>query len=267
MVDHAVGAVSHEQAVAYRLLGSSDEADEAVREARRLGDATADATPADATAAVARICLTRLRSRAARREDPWDPWSTGEPAGRPPHRSEEAALETLAPAERVAFVLHDMFAVPVDDIAPVLERTPAATRQLVSRARTRVRGTEEMPEPDLARQREVVAALLAAVRDGDPAGLRELLDPDVLLRADAEAVRSGASTAHGPTAVAVHLAQRAGAARLALVDGAAGLVTTAPDGGPSAVIAFTVIEGRVTAADILMDRNHLDSLDVQILPE
>ncbi|MFF5935315.1 sigma factor-like helix-turn-helix DNA-binding protein [Streptomyces sp. NPDC012508] len=262
MVDHAVGAVSHEQAVAYRLLGSSDEADEAVREARRLGDTTADAT-----AAVARICLTRLRSRAARREDPWDPWSNGEPAGRPPHRSEEAALETLAPAERVAFVLHDMFAVPVDDIAPVLERTPAATRQLVSRARTRVRGTEEMPEPDLARHREVVAALLAAVRDGDPAGLRELLDPDVLLRADAEAVRSGAATAHGPTAVAVHLAERAGAARLALVDGAAGLVMTAPDGGPSAVIAFTVIEGRVTAADILMDRNHLDSLDVQILPE
>ncbi|MEU6987042.1 sigma factor-like helix-turn-helix DNA-binding protein [Streptomyces sp. NPDC046324] len=261
--------MSHEQAVAYRLLGSSDEADDAVREARRLGDVTADAT-ADATAAVARICLNRLRSRAARREDPWDPWSTGEP-GRPPHRSEEAAseeaaLETLAPAERVAFVLHDMFAVPVDEIAPVLERTPAATRQLVSRARTRVRGTEEMPEPDLARQREVVAALLAAVHDDDPVGLRALLDPDVLLRADAEALRSGAATVHGPPAVAVHLAERARSARLALVDGAAGLVT-APDAGPTAAIAFTVIEGRVTAADILMDRNHLDSLDVQILPE
>ncbi|MFE7805709.1 sigma factor-like helix-turn-helix DNA-binding protein [Streptomyces sp. NPDC057430] len=285
--------MSHEQAVAYRLLGSSDEADDAVREARgarRLDDTAADTpapdtpvrdttsavtTPPDSTApdttsavttaAVARACLARLRSRAARREDPWDPWSAAE-SGRTPHRSEDAALETLTPAERVAFVLHDMFAVPVDEIAPVLERTPAATRQLVSRARTRVRGTEEMPEPDLARQREVVAAVLAAARDGELLALRELLDPDVLLRADTEAVRSGAAAAHGPTAVAARLAERARSARMALVDGAAGLVA-APGGGPIAVIAFTVIEGRVTAADVLMDPNHLDRLDVEPLPE
>lgn len=278
-----MSAVGHERAVAYRLLGSSDEADDAVREARgaqearRLGDTTAEAAtgapgtgPALATApdpvtAVARVCLARLRSRAARQEAPWDPWSAAE-SGRTPDRSEEAALETLTPAERVAFVLHDVFAVPVDEIAPVLERTPAATRQLVSRARTRVRGTEEMPEPDLARQREVVDAVLAAARDGDLLALRELLDPDVLLRADTAAVRSGAATAHGPTAVAARLAERAGSARTALVDGAAGLVAAQED-GPGAVIAFTVIEGRVTAADILMDANHLDRLSVESLPE
>ncbi|MFF9915037.1 sigma factor-like helix-turn-helix DNA-binding protein [Streptomyces sp. NPDC013457] len=289
-----MSAVSHERAVAYRLLGSPDEADHAVREARSAPDARrpgdpaaeaaaapgstvpdatmtgstvpdADATTPGLTAAVARVCLARLRSRAARQEAPWDPWSATE-SGRTTDRSEEAALETLTPAERVAFVLHDMFAVPVDEIAPVLERTPSATRQLVSRARTRVRGTEEMPEPDLARQREVVAAVLAAARDGELLALRELLDPEVLLRADTEAVRSGAATAHGPAAVAARLAARAGSARMALVDGAAGLVA-APEGGPGAVIAFTVIEGRVTAADILMDPDHLDRLAVEPLPD
>ncbi|MCT4354573.1 RNA polymerase subunit sigma-70 [Streptomyces sp. Je 1-79] len=285
------------RAVAYGMLGSSAEAEEAVREAlaareaRRLSgaegtgtgtgsdtDSVADSDAGEMTAAVARACLARLRSRESRREDPWDPWdprTAGEPGS--PRRSEEAALETLPPSERVAFVLHEMFAAPVEGIAPIVDRTPAATRQLVSRARTRVRGTEEMPEPDLPRQREVVAALLAAARGGDPDTLRALLDPDVLLRADAEAARSGATTAHGARAVAESLAERARTARMALMDGAACLVDApdgpeggpeggpggGPGGGPRAVIAFTVIEGRVTAADILMDPSHLGRLGLR----
>ncbi|MEU9994288.1 RNA polymerase subunit sigma-70 [Streptomyces sp. NPDC050848] len=234
---------SRSRAIAYRLLGSSAEADLAVREATTDVD-------------VARVCLGMLRAREALRRDPWDPWAADEPR-------EFAALETLTPAERVAFVLHDMFAVPIDRIAPVVDRTPAATRQLVSRAATRVRGTEEMPEPDLPRQREVVAALHAAARDGDSDAVRALLDPDVLLRGDADAARAGATTAHGAQAVSERLADRARTARPALIDGAAGLVGTVA--GATVVTAFTVIDGRVTAVDVLMDPDHLGRLDVQVL--
>ncbi|MFD7323673.1 sigma factor-like helix-turn-helix DNA-binding protein [Streptomyces sp. NPDC059875] len=295
MVDHALNPDDHAsltdrfeeqrprlRAVAYRMLGSAGEADEAVREARlRLGDAGSDADARsgfgsgpdsrseDMTLAVARVCLDMLRSRESRRADPWDPWGAGEPGQvtDPEERALLAVLDTLTPVERLAFVLHDMFTVPLEEIAPIVERTPSAARQLAARARRRVQGTEEMPEPDLPRQRQVVAAFLAASRSGDVDALLALLDPDVVLRADEAAVRAGAGTAHGARAVAESFAGRIGpAARLALVDGAAGLVE-APSGPPTSVIAFTVLDGHVTAVDTLRDPGHLDRLDVKILPE
>ncbi|MFJ3584808.1 RNA polymerase subunit sigma-70 [Streptomyces sp. NPDC090127] len=250
---------SRSRAIAHSLLGSSAEAAEAVREARTEADAGVDGDT-DVDIGVARACLRRLRAREARRRDPWDPWAGDEPG-------EFAALDALTPAERVAFVLHDMFAVPVDRIAPVVERAPAATRQLVSRAATRVRDTEELPEQDLTRQREVVAAVLTAARAGDRHALRALFDPDVLLRADAEAVRAGATPAHGAGPVADHLAERARTSRPALVDGAAGLagLAEAEEGTVRSVVSFTVIDGRVTAVDVLMDPAHLDRLAVELL--
>ncbi|MEU4268186.1 RNA polymerase subunit sigma-70 [Streptomyces sp. NPDC026092] len=259
------------RAIAYRMLGSFAEADEAaqaVRAVQAAGSVADMADVADADAAVARVCLERLRARESRRQDPWDPWAAGEP--RESVRGADdvdpalfAALDALTPAERVAFVLHDMFAVPIDHVAPVVDRTPAATRQLVSRAATRVRGTEEMPEPDLPRQREVVAALHTAASDGDSDAVRALLDPEVLLRADAEAVRAGAAVAHGAQAVSERLAELARKARPALVDDAAGLVGAGA--GAAFVMAFTVIDGRVTAVDVLMDPSHLERMRVEVL--
>ncbi|MFE5486119.1 sigma factor-like helix-turn-helix DNA-binding protein [Streptomyces sp. NPDC056527] len=289
VVDHAVDKDGHAsltdrfeeqrprlRAVAYRLLGSFGKADDAVREAElrlvRTGPEHSDEDIVDPgrrlTAAVAAVCLGMLRSRESRREDPWDPWGGGEPkrAADPEERALLGFLDTLTPAERVAFVLHDMFDVPFEEIAPVVERTPAAARQLAARARRRVQGTEEMPEPDLARQREVVAAVLDASRRGDADALLALLDPDAVLRADAEAIRNGATTAHGAQPVAEGLADRARSTRIALVDGAAGLAW-APAGTPRTVLAFTVLDGHVTAVDILMDQGHLHRLDVEFLPE
>ncbi|WP_449345494.1 sigma factor-like helix-turn-helix DNA-binding protein [Streptomyces narbonensis] len=175
-------------------------------------------------------------------------------------------MEALTPPERLAFVLHDLFDVPYEEIAPVLERTPAAARQLAARARHRVRGTEEMPEPDPARQRETVAAFLAAARDGDSEALLALLDPDVALRADPTAVRAGMRTAHGAGTVALALAGPIREARQALVDGAAGLVLTR-GGRPDTVFAFTVLEGRITSVDVLADEGHLGRLTVRPLTE
>ncbi|MEU9701148.1 sigma factor-like helix-turn-helix DNA-binding protein [Streptomyces sp. NPDC047981] len=284
------------RAIAYALLGSAAEADVAVgrvldsapvraEASGSAGGATDGSTDSsagpgvgDPDARVARVCLERLRARESLRQDPWDPWATGAWAAtdepREPGRGGGsadpvdpallAALDALTPAERVVFVLHDMFAVPIERVAPVVDRTPAATRQLLSRAAVRVRGAEEMPAPDLTRQREVVAALHAAARGGDADGLRALLDPDVLLRADAAAVRAGATTAHGARAVADLLAERAGTAYPALVDGAAGLVGQV-EAGVAVVMAFTVIDGRVTAVDVLMDPGHLDRLRVEVL--
>ncbi|MFI8517809.1 RNA polymerase subunit sigma-70 [Streptomyces sp. NPDC085481] len=230
------------RAVAYRLLGSYGEADAALREAG-LRLSRADSDERDRTV-VARVCLERLRSREAHSADPPDPWAP-------------------TPAERVASVLHDAFAVPFDEIAPIVERTPAAARQLVVRARRRMQGTEEMPEPDPRRQREVVTAFLAAARGGDLDELLALFDGDVVLRADAEAVRTGTRPAHGARAVARGLAARARESRPALVGGAAGLAW-APDGTPRTVFGFTVLEGRITAVDAIADREHLDRLDLRL---
>jgi RNA polymerase sigma-70 factor (ECF subfamily) len=230
------------------------------------------------TTVVARVSLNMLRSRDTRREDPLDAHPTDTVASRedtadPEHQALLAdsvglallvVLDTLAPAERLAFVLHDMFAVPFEEIAPIVERSPATTRQLASRARRRVQGARVAPETDLARQREVVAAFLAASRDGDFDALLTLLDPDVVLRTDPAAAQSGAAEARGAEAVSRTFAGRARAARPALIDGAAGLVW-APGGLPRVVFGFTVTHGKITAIDILADPEHLGRLEVEIL--
>ncbi|MFF3839281.1 sigma factor-like helix-turn-helix DNA-binding protein [Streptomyces sp. NPDC001930] len=264
----------HLRAVAYRLLGTFEEADEAVEDVRRAWPARPPIAPGpvpapyDPTEAVARACLDRLRSRETHREhpwDPWDPWASGMPnhLSDPEEPPPPTALDGLTPPERLAFVLHDEFSVPYERIAPILERTPAATRQLAGRARYRLREAEEMPEPDLPRQRDVVAAFLAAARSGDAAALHDLLDPDVVLRADATAERTGATTVHGPGAVAAAIARQVSAARKALVDGAAGLAWPA-EGDPRLVFAFTVLEDRITAIDALSDADHLGRLKLQL---
>ncbi|MET9672009.1 sigma factor-like helix-turn-helix DNA-binding protein [Streptomyces sp. NPDC006482] len=276
------------RAVAYRLLGSFTEAEEAVREtARRLaGGGPATAPPGRLTDTLARICLERLRTRETHRSapwDPWDPWTAGAPGE--PHRPEQVtdpeqralladapspalltALDALTPSERLAFVLHDLFDIPYEEIAPALERTPVAARQLATRARHRVRGTEEMPEADPARQEEVVAAFLAASRDGDPEALLPLLDPDVALRADTTAVRTGVAAAHGARPVARALAGPTREARQALLDGAAGLALTR-EGRPHTVFAFTVLDSLITSVDALADEDHLNRLDVRLRTE
>ncbi|MCD2466078.1 RNA polymerase subunit sigma-70 [Streptomyces sp. MBT42] len=287
------------RAVAYRLLGTSEEADEAVEDVRRTWPARRPPiapgpvpAPYDPTDAVARACLDRLRSRETHREhpwDPWDPWASDLPnhrggpeenhrsgSGKSPRSGPEdsprsgpeapppsTALDGLTPPERLAYVLHDEFSVPYERIAPVLERTPAATRQLAGHARYRLREAEEMPEADLPRQRDVVAAFLAAARTGDAAAVRAPLDPDVVLRADAAAERAGVTAAHGPGAVADAIARRASTARKALVDGAAGLAWPA-EGDPVLVFAFTVLEDRITAIDALADADHLGRLTLQL---
>ncbi|HXB63655.1 MAG TPA: sigma-70 family RNA polymerase sigma factor [Solirubrobacteraceae bacterium] len=258
--------------VAYRMLGSLSEADDAVQDAW-LRVSRADANQIDnlggwLTTIVARVALNMLRSRTTRREQPLDsrvPDPVVGPADgtNPEHEALLAdsvglallvVLETLSPAERLAFVLHDMFAMPFDAIAPLVERSPEATRQLASRARRRVRGTAPIPDASLAAQWEVVDAFLAAGRTGDLEALVAVLHPDVVLRADGGL--SGLSHhAQGAQAVAGQAAMwaRAGlTVRRALVNGAAGLVSQR-DGRPFSVGAFTIREGKIVEFDILVD--------------
>ncbi|MEU3897316.1 RNA polymerase sigma factor SigJ [Streptomyces sp. NPDC045251] len=277
------------KAVAYRMLGSLSEAEDAVQEAwLRLDRAGADGIDnlgAWLTTVTGRVCLDLLRSRTARREEPMtegfdtfvpDPVLRALPQGDP----EEAALHTdsvgvallvvleaLEPAERLAFVLHDMFAVPFDDIAPILERSPAATRQLASRARRRVRDTTPVADPDLGRQRRAVEAFLAASRAGDFEALVSVLHPDVVLRADAGALASGVAASkvlRGARTVATGAFQfrhLAGFARLALVNGAVGTVAVV-EGRPRSVTYVTVADGLITGVYILADPDRLAGLDV-----
>ncbi|MER6391780.1 sigma-70 family RNA polymerase sigma factor [Streptomyces sp. NPDC001523] len=267
------------RAVAYRMLGSVAEAEDAVQEAwLRLDRADADEVRnlgGWLTTVVARVCLDQLRSRKARREEPTDtPGNLPEPLLSPPDGLDPeqevlladsvglallVVLEQLAPAERLSFVLHDLFGVPFDEIAPIVDRTPAAARQLASRARRRVRGGAPVPDADPGRQREVVSAFLAAARGGDFDGLIAVLDPDVVLRVDLT------RTALGAPAVArqaLTFRRLAPYARPALVNGVPGVVTIPPDGRPVAVMAFTVRDGRIVAIDILADPARLESLDV-----
>ncbi len=277
------------KSVAYRMLGSLTEAEDAVQEAwLRLDRAGADGIDnlgAWLTTVTGRVCLDLLRSRTARREEPMtegfdtfvpDPVLRALPQGDP---EEEAlhtdsvgvallvVLETLEPAERLAFVLHDMFAVPFDDIAPILERSPAATRQLASRARRRVRDATPAADPDLGRQRRAVEAFLAASRGGDFEALVSVLHPDVELRADAGALASGAAaskTLRGARTVATgafHFRHLAGFARLALVNGAVGTVAVV-EGRPRSVTYVTVVDGLITGMYILADPDRLARLDV-----
>jgi RNA polymerase sigma-70 factor (ECF subfamily) len=234
------------------------------------------------TTVVARVCLDMLRARATKREVPPD--AAHDPVtGTSPEDEALLAdsvglallvvLDTLTPAERLAFVLHDMFAVPFEEIAPIVGRTPVATRQLASRARRRVQSDPAVPDASAATQREVVAAFLAASREGDFAGLLRLLDPHVVLRADPTVVALGRSSPYGtpaevrgPDGVAKTFAGRARATRLTLVDGLAGLVWSLR-GQPQVVFSFTVRGGRVVAIEMLGDPETLAALDLERTPQ
>lgn len=273
----------HLRGVAYRMLGSAAEADDAVQEAwLRLSRADSESLHnlgGWLTTVVARVCLDVLRSRTARREDSLDAAVSVSATRRAetPDPEQEAlladsvglalliVLDTLTPAERLAFVLHDMFAVPFDEIAPIVDRTPAAARQLASRARRRVQGASPVPHADLTRQREVVDAFLAAARGGDFAGLLAVLDPEIVLRADAAAVRMGSSPVlRGATAVAEMFSGNARAARPALIDGVVGAVW-APNDVPRVALAMTIANGKIIAIDALADSERLGQLDLTIL--
>jgi RNA polymerase sigma factor (sigma-70 family) len=267
---------AHLQGVAYRMLGSMTEADDAVQESwLRLN--RANATEVDnmrgwLTTVVARVCLDLLRSRKSRREDyigSWlpEPIVSFDDESDPAHQAELAdsvglallvVLDTLTPAERLAFVLHDMFGVSFEEIAPIVERTPATARQLASRARRRVRGAAPVSEPDLVRQREVVDAFLAAARAGDFEALVAVLDPDVVFNAE---VRTGdRMPIHGAEAVARQILARgapfAPLARPAIVNGAAGAIV-APDRTPIAVVGFTVVNSRIAEIDLIANPDKL----------
>ncbi|HEU4421359.1 MAG TPA: sigma-70 family RNA polymerase sigma factor [Pilimelia sp.] len=272
------------RAVAYRMLGSFSEADDAVQEAwLRLGRADTSGVANLAgwlTTVVARVCLDMLRSRQSRREEPLgvrlpDPVVSRDDAPDPEQEVVLAdavglallvVLDTLTPAERLAFVLHDMFGVPFDEIAPLVGRSRAAATQLASRARRRVRGAAVAPDSDRGRQREVVNAFLAAARDGDFERLLAVLDPEVVLRVDADATRHGAP---GQWRGARSVARRAAAysrlapfARPALVNGAAGLVVTPAGGAPIAVLGFTVRHGKIAEIHIYADADRLRRLNL-----
>jgi RNA polymerase sigma factor (sigma-70 family) len=275
----------HLHAVAYRMLGSLSEADDAVQEAwLRLSRSDADAVEnlgGWLTTVVGRVCLDMLRTRRSRREDyvgTWlpEPVVAADQAAGPEDEALLAdsvglallvVLETLSPAERLAFVLHDTFGVPFDEIAPIVGRTPAAARQLASRARRRVRGAAPVPEPDLARQREVVGAFLAAARAGDFDALVAVLDPDVVFRADGgEAGRGVLPPVQGAEKVAQRVLSRgarfAPLGRPALVNGAAGAFVEV-GGVVRAVVGFTVVDDRIVEIDLLLDPEKLRRVAVE----
>ena len=274
------------RAVAYRMLGSLSEADDAVQEAwLRLSRSDADEIEnlgGWLTTVVGRVSLNMLRSRRTRREEPLDAVHVPEPIvdrvdGTDPEHEALLAdsvglallvvLETLSPPERLAFVLHDIFAVPFDEIAPIVDRSPEAARQLASRARRRVRAENTVPDTDPDAQREVVEAFLAAARDGDFDRLVGVLDPDVVLRADLGA--AGSREVRGAAAVigqAMFYSQLGLVMKPALINGAAGVVTTR-DGRPFSVGAFTVRGGRIVEMDWLADPARLRELDLTILDD
>ena len=265
--------------LAYRLLGSAAEADDAVQEAwLRLNRVdSVDNLAAWLTTVVSRVCLDVLRARKTRREDPFEvvpePVADADPAGEVEladsvGRALLVVLAALGPAERIAFVLHDLFAVPFDRIGPVLDRTPVAAKKLASRARQRVRGTSALPPADLARHRRVVDAFLAAARGGDLAELMEVLAPDVVRRADAAALPVGAALeTRGARAVAEEtqvFGKRARFAETALVDGAVGVVV-APRGRLLLALAVTVEDERVAAYEVIAAPARLAALHITLL--
>ena len=280
--------------MAYRLLGSAAEADDAVQEAwlrmHRTGVADVRNLGGWLTTVVARICLDQLRVRAARREQPLDrppaepdrprPGEV-DPAGVDPAAEAELAdavgraltvvLDRLAPAERVAFVLHDVFAVPFAEIGPVLARTPAATKKLAGRARLKVKGAPDLPPAELARDRRVVAAFLAAARRGDLVGLLAVLAPDVVRRADPAVLPAGAAAVvRGARAVAEETralsGERARNAEPALVDGAVGAVVVRGR-RLELVLRFTLADDRITAFEVIAEPARLAGLALAVLPD
>jgi RNA polymerase sigma factor (sigma-70 family) len=279
---------THLRAVAYRMLGSVSEADDAVQEAwlrlSRSDGREIENMGGWLTTVVGRVCLNMLRSRRTRREDSLEvhvpePIVSREDGVDPEHEALLAdsvglamlvVLETLSPAERLAFVLHDIFGVPFEEIGPMVDRSPAAARQLASRARRRVQGEAPAPDPDLGRQREVVDAFFAAAREGDFDALVAVLHPDVVLRSDGGTARPGAThVVHGAEAVgrrAMTFARLSPFVRPALVNGAAGVVV-APRGRPFSVMAFTVRDGKIVAIDGLADPDRLKDLDLTVLDD
>ncbi|HET8630330.1 MAG TPA: sigma-70 family RNA polymerase sigma factor [Thermomicrobiales bacterium] len=273
------------RAVAYRLLGSASEADDAVQEAwLRLSRAdTSEVANLSGwlTTVVARVCLDMLRARRSRREEPLAPDSGSVPDAADPEREALlaesvglamlAVLQRLAPAERVAFVLHDVFGVPFEEIAGIVGRSPVAARQLASRGRRRVRGASaEGRAADVARQRDIVAAFFRAARGGDLRALLAVLDPDVVLRSDAAALRMGVRTGwltaelRGAEAVAEQFAGRAEAAQPAMIDGVPGAVW-APGGTPRVVFGFTIRDGKVVEIALVADAERLSRLQIEVL--
>jgi RNA polymerase sigma factor (sigma-70 family) len=283
---------AHLRAVAYRMLGSLSEADDAVQETWIRFDRTDTADVENLrgwlTTVVSRVSLNILRSRRTRREDSMESHMPDLILDRPGETDPEhealladsvgvallVVLDTLSAAERLAFVLHDIFAVPFDEIAPIVERSPEAARQLASRARRRIQGEPTVPDVDVDRQREVVNAFLAASREGDFEALLAVLDPDVVVRADQGGVPSSGTAvtgATGPVRGAANVARRAMVfaqmgvlTHPAVVNGVAGAVTTR-DGVAFSVGAFTVRGGKIVALDILADPERLRDLDLTIL--
>ncbi|MBF6327850.1 sigma-70 family RNA polymerase sigma factor [Nocardia transvalensis] len=276
----------HLRAVAYRMLGSLTEADDAVQEAwlRLAGTGADDIDNLGGwlTTVVGRVCLDMLRSRRTRHEEPLEPHHLPDPVIT---RDSEAnpeqqvlladsigmallvVLESLSPAQRLAFVLHDMFALPFEQIAPIVDRTPQTAKKLASQARRRIQGEVPVPDTDLPRQRRVVDAFLAAARDGDFDALLTILDPDVVLRADAGAalpggmrVLRGAADVAGQAETFQRMALRC-TTHPVLVNGISGLVNTA-DGALVSIMSFTVVDNRIAEIDILSDPDRLSRLDL-----
>ena len=279
------------RAIAYRMLGSRAEAEDAVQESwlrlATIDSRDVDNLPAWLRTVVTRICLDMLRSRRARREDLTDELPDGftpdprDRAARPGRDPEEEALlsdsvsrallvvlDTLTPAERIAFVLHDMFAVPFGQIAPIVERTPATTKKLASRARQKVQGVPAVPAAELARQRQVIEAFLTAARAADLAGVLSVLDPDVVRRADKSALPPGVpAVVRGARAVAegtMFMSARARLAELTLVDGRVGAIV-APRGRLWIALTFTVTGGKITEYAVIADPVRLRNLDIAVL--
>ena len=267
---------AHLRAVAYRMLGSTSEVDDAVQETwlrlSRSDTRAVENLGGWLTTVVARVCLDMLRSRKLRREEPMGA-HVPEPAADDQHAHDTdmadsvgaallVVLETLAPAERLAFVLHDMFAVPFEEIAPIVGRTPAAARQL---ARRRVQGTPPAPDADFSRQKKIVDAFLKASRDGDFEGLLAVLDPDVVFRADQAAQRLGSlGEIRGAAAVAETFKGRAQAAKPALVDGALALAVIL-SGQLRIVLRLTISGERISAVEAVADAERIGRFDVEIL--
>ncbi|MER7706088.1 sigma-70 family RNA polymerase sigma factor [Kitasatospora sp. NPDC097605] len=285
----------HLRAVAYRMLGSLAEAEDAVQDTWLRYDRT-DTSEVEnlggwLTTVIGRLCLTQLRARAQRREESFESRAEGSGADVPPRIPDPligradapdpeqevlladsvglalmVVLESLSPAERVSFVLHDMFAVPFEEIAPLIEKTAAATRQLASRARRKVQGRAPAPDRDLARQRVAVDAFFAATHTGDLDALLAVLDPEVVLRADGNVGRDrrpvvlqGARTVAGQAVMFHSLSPYA---RPALINGAAGVVVIGANGRAVSVMAFTVVDGAIVAIDVLSDPERLAALDL-----
>jgi RNA polymerase sigma factor (sigma-70 family) len=279
----------HMRAAAYRMLGSVSEAEDAVQEAwirlSRTDVRGIDNLRGWLTKVVARVCLDMLRTRASRREDPLDVYVPEPIIARAIGRGDEGpeadalladsvglalliVLEKLEPAERLAFVLHDVFAMTFEEIAPIVDRSVVATRQLASRARRRVQGQAPTPDADLATQRRVVDAFLAAVRDGDFQALVTVLDPAIVLRADGGALKGVSRLVRGAQAVVAQAAtfsNLASSSQLVLVNGNIGVLARRPDGHLVAVLGFTIADGKVVEIDILADPDRLRRLDLSAI--